>query len=154
LISPTGTCENVDMATDIEVRAKKTLESPIFGTSIYHILTSKKGLSEFFVREGLTAKLDEETLDEFYLSAHAGGIGGKYSAAALLSKLFNTSIKTTLDELTTPHRIITGSITPNSQLFALWKELGEDTAAMMVEDAHLLPHLDKPEEFLAAFREI
>jgi len=154
LISPTGTNENIQMATDVEGKAKKALESPVLGTSVYHILTSKRALPEFFATEGLTSKPDPETLDELYLSAHAGGAGGKYPIAALLSKFFNGDIKTTLDELTVPHHIITGAIIPKSHLFALWSELGDTVATSLIEDAHLLPHLDKPEEFLATLKEL
>jgi len=97
---------------------------------------------------------DEETLDELYLSAHAGGVGGKYPIAALLAKFFNGDINTTLEALTMPYHIITGDTQPTSEHFALWSELGEDTPASVVENSRLLPHLDNPEAFHALCREL
>ena len=154
LISPTGTSEDVELATDVESYAKKTLETPVLGTSFYHALTSKKALPQFLQYEGITDNLDEETLDELYLSAHAGGVGGKYPIAALLAKFFNGDINTTLEALTMPYHIITGDTQPTSEHFALWSELGEDTPASVVENSRLLPHLDNPEAFHALCREL
>ena len=154
LVSPTGTTEIVELAKDVEGGVKKVLESPIFGTSFYHLLTSKRALPEFFETEGLGAKPDAIQLEELYLSAHAEGAGGKYPIAALLAKFFNTDIKTTLDDLTVPYHIITGDVAPDSTGFAIWKGMGANTATSLIEDAMLLPHLDKPEEFYALCKEL
>jgi len=154
LISPTGTDENVEFATDVESYAKRALETPIFGTSFYHALTSKKALPEFLKYEGIADSVDEETLDELYLSAHAGGVGGKYPIAALLSKFFNGDINATLEALTVPYHISTGDTPPQSEHFALWSEIGEDTPASVVENARLLPHLDNPEAFYTLCKEL
>ncbi|MCL2855856.1 MAG: alpha/beta fold hydrolase [Defluviitaleaceae bacterium] len=154
LISPTGTSEDVDLATDVEGYAKKALESPIFGTSFYHALTSKKGLPQFLEYEGISSTIDNETLDELYLSAHAGGAGGKYPIAALLAKFFNGDINATLDALTVPYHIITGDTQPASEHFALWSEPGEETPVSIVENARLLPHLDNPEAFHTLCKEL
>jgi len=147
LISPTGTTEIVEVATDIEGGLKKVLESPVFGTSFYHALVSKRALPEFFELEGLGSKPEGDDLEELYLSAHAEGVGGKYPIAALLSKFFNTDIKATLDDLTVPFHIITGDVAPDSTGFALWKGMGANTPTSLIEDARLLPHIDRPEEF-------
>ena len=154
LISPTGTTDFVEMAADVDGYVNKVFGSPVFGTSFYHALVSKKALPEFFDKEGLCGKLDCETLDEFYLSAHAHGAGGKYPIAALIAKHFNTDIKKMLDELTIPFNIITGDIQPTSSGFGVWRGLGENTPTSLVEDAHLLPHLDKPDEFYALAKEL
>ncbi|MCL2349861.1 MAG: alpha/beta fold hydrolase [Defluviitaleaceae bacterium] len=154
LISPTGTSEKVDLATDLEGYVKKTISAPIAGTSFYHALVSKRGLSEFFAAEGLAERPDADMLEELYLSAHAGGVGGKYPIAALLSKFFNGDIRDTLDKLEVPFHIITGAIMPNSDAFALWSELGEEVATSLIDDAHLLPHLDNPAAFAELFKEL
>jgi pimeloyl-ACP methyl ester carboxylesterase len=154
LISPTGTTEHVELATDTEGRVKRALESPIFGTSFYNALTSKKAFSAIFESEGLAANPDENTLDEFYLSAHAAGAGGKYPMAALVSKFFNTDIKNTLEELTVPFHIITGDEAPDYNNFILWKGLGDDIPTSLIEGAKLLPQLDKPVEFCELCKEL
>ena len=154
LISPTGTTEDVEMATDLDDHLKKALESPILGTSFYNALTSKKVLPNFFEYEGLAEKPDTEILDELYLSAHAGGAGGKYPIAALLAKFFNGDIKTILEGLSTPYHIITGEITPNSRHFALWSGLGQEIPTSLVEGARLLPHMDNPIEFYNLCKEL
>ena len=147
LISPTGTTETVEMATDVESGLKKFLESPVVGTSFYHMLTSKRAMPEFFAREGLGEIMPGQDLEDFYLASHAGGAGGKYPIAALISKFFNTDIKATLDELTVPFHIITGDVTPDSTGFAIWKGMGANTPTSLIEDAALLPHVELPEEF-------
>ncbi|MDR2166554.1 MAG: alpha/beta fold hydrolase [Clostridiales bacterium] len=154
LISPTGTTEYVEMATDVEGHAKKLFESPIAGTSFYHALTSKRALENIFEYEGLAATPDAQTLDEFYLSAHAEGVGGKYPIAALIAKFFNTDIKKTLEELAIPYHIITGDEAPCNNNFIHWKGLGEETATSLIEGAQLLPHMDKPEEFYNLVKEL
>jgi len=154
LISPTGTTDFVEMPTDAETSAKKVFSSPIFGTSFYHALTSMRGLAGYFRVEGLREEPEGEDLDELYLSAHAVSTGGKYPIAALLAKHFNVDIKKTLDELETPHHIITGSIEPNPTSFGTWRGLGTNTATSLVDDARLLPHVDKPEEFYDLCKEL
>jgi pimeloyl-ACP methyl ester carboxylesterase len=154
LISPTGTTKDPDPSDDNAAAAKMALESPILGTSIYHILTSKKALPDFFESGGLASKPNEEFLEELYLAAHAGGTGGKFPISALVAKFFNTDIRQTLAVLEMPYHIIAGGIPPNSKTFALWQEVGEGFDARIIENARLLPHLDNPEAFKATLKEL
>ncbi|MCL2353505.1 MAG: alpha/beta fold hydrolase [Defluviitaleaceae bacterium] len=155
LISPTGTSDEANtsewggMMDQFGSKFKKTLDSPVLGTSLYHALTSKKALVEFLEREGLISYVDDIILEEMYLAAHAGGTGGKYPISALLSHSLNTDIKYTLENLTMPYHIITGDIDPDekSSYFSLWQSPDESIEATKIEETCLLPHVDSPDAF-------
>ncbi|MCL2397395.1 MAG: alpha/beta fold hydrolase [Defluviitaleaceae bacterium] len=153
LVSPTGLEGDTPMPQDEDSGMKKVLESPIFGTSFYNGLCSKKALTEFFPREGLLAQIpDPITLDKIYLAAHAEAAGGKYALASLLTKYFNTNIKDNLDNLAMPYHIILGDHTPTEGTFTVWHGIDSDCHAptTIIENANLLPHMEDPEKFYKA----
>ena len=146
LVSPTGLEAETPLAQDEDSMAKKALESPIFGTSVYNALCSKKGLTEFYKKEGLGEFTDDAQLEKIYLSAHAEGANGKYAIAALLGKFFNTDIKETLANLEVPHDIIVGDTQPQGSGFTIYNGMCSDIEAKTIEGAGLLPHICNPEE--------
>ena len=154
LVSPTGLETETLMAQNDDGMAKKVLESPILGTSIYNALCSKKGLAEFFKESGIVAEgFDEQELDKIYLAAHTDGAAGKYAVAALLTKFLNADIKTTLGQLAVPFNIIAGECSSADSDFNLWQDIGTDYPAIIMEGHGLLPHIENPEEFYAAAKE-
>jgi len=153
LVSPTGLENNVPLAQDEDSYMKKALESPIFGTSVYNALVSKKALSAFYEREGLAYHLDDETLDKIYLAAHAYGASGKYALASLFAKFFNADVGITFETLEMPHHIILGDCKPGQIGFHVWSGISEDHSATVIEDCGLLPHVENPEDFLRIAKE-
>ena len=157
LISPTGLETNTDFAQEDDGVTKKILQSPIFGTTVYNMLCCKKAIPEFYAAESLAKQIDEKTLDEIYLSAHAEGANGKYAIAALLGKFFNVDIKQSLDELTIPYQIILGKDTNNIETittptgsFKIWSGMDVSYSGTVIENSGVLPHVDNPQEFLDA----
>jgi len=150
LVSPVGLECATQLAQEEDEYIKKTLETPIAGTSFYNALSSKRALSKFFVKESLADEefMDAETLDKIYLAAHAGGSGGKHAMAALLSKYFNTDVKQCLSDLTIPNHIILGEQFDGAEsVFNLWQGVDEQYQATTIDGAGLLPHMISPAIF-------
>ena len=150
LISPTGLEAETPLAQDEDGIVKKALESPIFGTSVYNALCSKKGLAAFYENEG--HYFDEEELDRVYLAAHAGGANGKYAMAALLGKFFNTDIKQTLTELNVPYSIVTGENKSDDDGFNLYGDIADTYEVKTIELTGLMPHTEAPQQFYDTFK--
>jgi len=147
LISPVGLETETPLAQDEDNIIKKLLESPVLGTSFYNAICSKKAIAEFYKSEG--HPLDEEELDKIYLSAHAGGAGGKYALAALFGKFFNADIKENLAGLQVPYHIITGDSQDMNSDFKVFYGIDESYEPHIIEQTGSMPHTEKPEQFYA-----
>jgi len=156
LVSPTGLELQTPLASDEDGIAKKLLESPVLGTSFYNVLCSKKGLEEFYVREGLvdTDFYDEHYMDKIHLGAHAEGANGKYALAALFGKFFNTDIKDTLASLEVPYGIIVGDAQPAESGFRIYNGMEDGRDVQVMEYSCLLPHTESGQQFYDVFKKI
>ena len=154
LVSPTGLEGDTPLSGSEDGMVKKALETPIAGTLFYNLLCSKKALPEFFEKTGLVGEFDKEKLDKIYLAAHAEGASGKYAVASLLSKLFNADVRASLSELEVPYHIILGEHQPGNDSFVVWNGIDESYPATIIEGAYLLPHMENPEDFCEACKNL
>ncbi len=153
LISPTGVGNSSDdYPTFSKLLLKWFMETPVFGTFFYNLISSRL-YSAYFLKKhcfGSGYKLTKKVVDLFYYPAHAGGEGSKYAIASFLAGYLNVNIEAKLAELDMPIAVAWGEetlINPISN-FQVIEEMDKKIRLYSFEGAKLLPHMEFPSMFV------
>ena len=104
LINPAGTEDC--MPTEKDSFLRRILETPLLGTSLFHLLTSKMFCRMFLENSTYKNSVSNDIVNQYYEAAHFGGVNAKYSAAAFVSKFLNTNIKHKISSIKIPTLVL------------------------------------------------
>ena len=151
LICPTATT----MPTE-RPALRSLLRSPVVGTALYNLVTSKPAIRYFNADHGYydTGNFSEEKLEYEWTSAHQPG--ARYAPASFISGFLDRPIDLgkELAELDAPTTLIWGretDLTPLRQGRSLAE--AADARLIVIDRARLLPHAEHPREFVDCVRE-
>lgn len=149
VISPGGI--NDKMAENENFKKRTLMELPLKGTLLYNIKTSKKAITKFLQEEGFFAKekVDKETIDAFYASAHTESGNARYAYASFVTDYMNMDIKQYITNLTMPLTVVWGEENTVFDTSAAQKvkEIVPWAKFYVFEKTKIFPHIENPEEF-------
>lgn len=154
LVCPTGIDVLADPVKPASVAAKALLKTPVMGTSLYNGITSKRYIRRY-MHERLYAdpgQVTEESVDYYYAAAHQPGADNVLPF--FLSGYMNINVAEAFKGVVDLPLIVWGSKakeTPLSQAEA-FLQINPNAKLEVVDGAGMLPHVEKPDEFLTAVR--
>lgn len=155
LVSPTGIKKTFKVKSYSKFLCK-LMESPILGTTIYNIISSKYSLRKYLYTHAYYNPLNvtNSMVDNYNHMAHLRGKNLKYSASAYISGYLYVDIAPHLEKTTVPTHIVWGAdYELNTQENADFiKELNPNINISIIEESKLLPHNEKPKEFYKVCR--
>jgi pimeloyl-ACP methyl ester carboxylesterase len=154
LICPTG-LEHLDRIPEAwQCVLGMLLRRPIVGTALFNALVSRRAI-DYFLRERSLADpslVTPQLIDAYYRTSHQ--VGARFAPAAFLAGALNLSVRETYPSLTQPVFIIWGRearITPVSDANRFIQSRHQ-THLKVLDRCGLLPHVEKPGEFLEVAR--
>ena len=155
MINPLGLYDQ-NLIPSTETRLLKILmDIPIIGTYMYNFKAKKISLeNEFKTKyihdpDSMNSETLTRTIQEYYRSAHLGGLHAKYSYASYISQYMTCSVLNELRELDLSMMIIGGEFEPdisdNIENYVYYNAAIEST---IIPGTSHLPHVEKPEEVL------
>lgn len=151
LISPTGMNSKGKQASNNDFWLKLLLESPIIGTSIYNVMSSKFFIKKF-LKENIYdyySLITNKDIKKYNYFSHINGIGNKYVISAFISKYLNINIKTQIQDIDIPIHIIWGEnnkLNPVKNVNKI-SELNKNISFTIFEKTMLFPHIENEKEF-------
>ena len=149
LVSPKGFYKNKNDSKYNPLK-KYILESPILGTSIYVMLTSKAA-QKFYIPKYVNDKsnISKKRINEYYKSAHYKGVNSKFSNAAYLANYLDTDISKHMKSIKSPIHVIWGA---NDELnpidgFNVIADYAPHASLTVFEDTKSAPHIENPQAF-------
>ncbi len=148
LVSPTGIGSSANLPTSGDLWAKWLLETPIIGTSMYNLITSRFYISYFLKRfcYAYPSEVTSHVVNKYYSPAHYGGPNARLPIAAFISKFLNVEIESKIAQLQIPLNLVWGELNelnPVSNLnIALEKNPSIECTSF--GNSKLLPHVDNP----------
>lgn len=130
---------------------KLTLEVPIFGTLIYHIIVSRENVNSLFVEKMYynPFHVDTDMEDAYYESAHKGSCYAKFLYSSLIAKYMNININHAVKALDNSVFIVEGEAEFNaSTIIDDYCTLNPAIEAITLKDTKHVPHIEDPEAFL------
>lgn len=127
------------------------INTPIFGTFLYNMLTRRKDVERLFETDYFynTEKISTSLLDTYYESAHAGNASSKYLFASLSGYYTTMNLSYCMASLTNSIYIITGDGNPeNRQTAEEYKSLLPSIEISGIDEAKHLPQLENPGAFM------
>ena len=151
LISPLGISQNKDFPTSMDALLKKVYQSPLAGTSFYHMLASKYSIEKFLRNQVYYNEVfvSDYIVEEYYHSAHLGGVNSKYAPACFLTQFLNLPVEEAFSCLSNDLCIVWGAdckINPLENLDE-FIALQPESRIEIFEEARLLPHEEHAETF-------
>ncbi len=143
LISPEGIESDLSFPENKHVFLRWLFESPLIGTTLYNIVSSKLYFKLCYNNLPLNPK-------SLCHSAHYGGIYGKMPFAANKSYFLNASITHVLPNVKVPLKIIFGAENLNKTKKSLKKikKLNKIAQFVVFKNTKQYPHLERPVRFL------
>lgn len=150
LISPTGL--NNEQPSNDDHWSKALFESPIIGTSIYNMLSSKY-LIRKFLKENVydySNIINNKDIELYNYFSHVGGIGNKYVISALMTKYLNIDIEKQIRNIDIPTKIVWGE---NNKLNSISNiniddiTLNKNITFDVFENTMMFPHLENTKIF-------
>ena len=143
-------CPTADTSDD-KTWLRTLIRTPVLGTTLFNLLTSKRSLRYFFDREGYydSTNIDDEEVDYAWRSAHQPG--ARYAPASFASGTLDPDfdVQTELASLEIPVTLVWGR---DAELLPLrdGRDLADaaDLDLVVIDYATLLPHAEHPETFL------
>jgi pimeloyl-ACP methyl ester carboxylesterase len=154
LVCPTGLERLADAPETWQQQLGYLLRLPIVGSTMFNLLVSHRALG-YFLRERTFADpafVTPQIVEAFYRTSHQPG--ARFAPAAFVGGKLNLSIRETYPSLAQPVYIIWGreaQVTPVSDA-NLFIQSRHQTRLKVLDGCGLLPHVEKPEEFLAVVR--
>lgn len=130
---------------------KLFIETPIFGTFVYNILTMRHFIEEDFYHKYFCnpMKVKEEDILSYLEAAHTSYYHTKYAFASYTAKYMNTNIVHALKEINHSIYIIAGKEKEENQtIVENYKYYNNSIETFYIDQTRHLPHLEKPEEVL------
>lgn len=130
---------------------KLIIETPIIGTFIYNLLTTKESFEKTFENKYFSNinNIEEEDILTYLESSHKNGYCSKYSFASHTARYMNANIVHALKEINNSTLIIAGADTNDIETTVenyLYYNSAIET--VFIKDTKQLPHLEKPEAVL------
>lgn len=129
--------------------ARTVLRAPVVGEAAFNALVSRPALRYFDRSEAYLAAPDDTTLDYQYRTAHQPG--ARYAPAAFVGGDLDSEVDlgAALADADLPVTLVWGREATRPPL-AVGRALAErgDTRLVVVDGARLLPHAERPAEFL------
>jgi len=133
---------------------RSLVESPLIGTTIYNIMSSK-----FYRRSFLEnmvyfdpSKITDSIIDNYHHTAHIGGANAKYPIALLVGGYLDVNISTHLKNISIPTHIIWGAENKLNNIgnYDSIRSLNPDIDITIINETGLQPHSESPLEFTKA----
>ena len=151
LINPPSLSSLKQMPCEDNKFYKYLIESPIFGTLIYHMITARESIGSLFMENMFynPFHVSDDIIDTYYESAHKGGASAKYLYSSYVGKYMNISINNAVSSTDICIYIISGCKEPNcSSITAEYQKLNSSIETAVIPETKHLPHLEAPEQFL------
>jgi pimeloyl-ACP methyl ester carboxylesterase len=155
LVCPTGLEHLADPLQTWQHVFGMLLRLPIVGTAAFNALVSRRAI-RYFLRERTFAErslVTPELIDAYYRTSHQEG--ARFAPAAFVGGALNLSVRETYPSLIQPVFIIWGrdaQITPVSDA-NLFIQARRQTHLKVLDRCGLVPHVEKPVEFLEIARQ-
>lgn len=130
---------------------KLLIDTPILGTFIYNLLTSKSSFEKTFREEYFfnPVKIDEKDILTYLEASHLPDYNSKYSFASYLGRYMNANIVHALKEINHSISIIAGEEKDdNHTIVENYEYYNGAIESIFIPQTKQLPHLEKPEEVL------
>ena len=130
---------------------KFLIETPILGTFVYNMLTTKNAFEKSFREEYFsnTYNIDEKDILFYYEAAHTPDYNSKYAFASHLGRYTNINILHALKEINHSISIIAGEDKKDNKTIVenyVYYNSAIETA--FIENTKQLPHMENPEKVL------
>lgn len=151
LVCPQG----IDRASDEpnlgDAVIHRLLRLPVVGTSALNVYSSRRGLEHHLRNEVYAdpSKVTEALVDHYWRGAHESGSRG--ALAASLAGYLNHPVADALARVKQPSLVVWGrrSAEPPVESADLWMRALPDAELEVIEEAALLPHAERPDQFSA-----
>lgn len=151
--------ESLSTLGQIPRKRSKTLkfliETPVIGTLIYNMCTSKQKLKEKFRKHYFSkeACCSSRTIEAYHEAAHLGKANAKYLFASLKGHFVNINIAHALKQINNSITLICGTDNENAtEIMDEYMELNPSIEKNIIADAKYLPQLEKPSALLSQFK--
>lgn len=129
---------------------RQLLRSPLIGQSLYNLASSRRSLRHYLRHHVYAdpAAVTSGLVDYYYTAAHQHG--ARFAPASLISGTLDVSVAAPYAELSQPILLIWGKdsrVAPLDQAKAFRQT--NPHAEMRVHDCGALPHVERPDEFVA-----
>lgn len=127
----------------------KFINTPVFGTFFYNMMTKKKKTEDLFHTDYFFdfSSIDEEMVKIYYETAHADG--SKHLFASLSGFYTTLDVSHCLKKLDNNITIIIGDdISEYDDIAEDYREILPSIKIKKIEETKYLPHLEKPEKFV------
>lgn len=130
---------------------KFLIETPILGTFVYNMLTTKNAFEKSFREEYFSNpyNIEEKDILSYYEAAHTPDYNSKYAFASHLGRYTNINILHALKEINHSISIIAGEEKKDNKTIVenyVYYNSAIETA--FVEDTKQLPHMENPKKVL------
>jgi pimeloyl-ACP methyl ester carboxylesterase len=155
LVCPTGLEHLTDPPKTWQRGLGTLFRLPIVGTAGFNALVSRRAIGYFLCERTFAepSLVTPEMVDAYYRTSHQEG--ARFAPAAFVAGALNLSVRETYPSLTQPVFIIWGrdaQITPVSDA-NLFIQTRRQTRLKVIDRCGLLPHVEKPAEFLEIARQ-
>ena len=135
----------------------RLIESPVIGTTIYNIMSSRFYRKSFLENIVFfdSANASNSIVDSCNHTAHLGGASAKYPIALLMSGYLDVNMSQHLEKISVPTHIIWGAENRLNSIenYDSIKHLNQSIDMTVIDQAGLLPQSERPHEFFKACRD-
>lgn len=145
-INPQSLYQSNQIPTKQTKLLKLLIDTPIIGTLIYNMQTSKKTITKLFSEEYYcdSALIDEKHIQAYCEAAHRDNYKVKYSISSYLGRYMNINILHAIKEINNNITIIQGSeVCERKTILENYQYYNGAIESVVIEDTKLLPHLEK-----------
>lgn len=129
----------------------RMINTPIFGTFLYNILTQKKKIEkickeDYFYNSDLVT---ESLIDTYYETAHSGNASSKYLFASIAGRYTTVNVRHCLKSLNNSIFIVIGDkIKEKEESAKLYKEILPSIEIEKIDSCKYLPQMESPDYFI------
>jgi pimeloyl-ACP methyl ester carboxylesterase len=154
LVCPTGMEELNAPPTPLAGVVRTLLKAPVLGTAVYNFIARRQGIRSFLTRRVYAepTRADDETVSQFHTAAHQPG--GERVLPFFLTGQLNCDIRNDFPALADGPLVVWGREAKQSPvtLAEAFARANPFARVEIVEGARMLPHEERPEEFLRTVR--
>ena len=153
MVNPPRIRKNPTIISLKSIIFKRLIETPIYGTLLFNIHTSREFLERRFQNKYFynPYNINKNILDEFYKNAHTDIQKQKYFYSSLSGGYLNVNTGKAISESQIPLSIIAGEFEDNGELILRsYKKYNNSIDIQKIEDSKHLPHIEMPKAFVSA----
>jgi pimeloyl-ACP methyl ester carboxylesterase len=151
-INPQSLYQSNQIPTKQTKLLKLLVDVPVIGTLVYNMQTSKKAIYKKFEQDYFFDAdfIDEHDIEAYCESAHTKDYKVKYAISSYLGRYMNINILHAIKEINNNIIIFSGDAVPDQETITEnYHYYNHSIETVTIKEAKLLPHLEKPEEFLS-----